>query len=98
MSTLHVRDLMTSAVVSVGPDESISSVQDLMDENRIRHVPVVDAKGRVVGLVSQRDVLQRVLFEDTGTVTDIMSWKTVTIGADKEASEAARIMLDHKYG
>ena len=98
MSTLHVRDLMTSEVLSVGPNESISNVQDLMDENRIRHVPVVDAKGRVLGLVSQRDVLQRALFEDTGTVTDIMSWKTATIGADEEASEAARIMLDHKYG
>ena len=98
MANLHVRDLMTSSVVSVGPDESISNVHNLMAANRIRHVPVVDAEGRVLGVVSERDVIQRALFEDTGKVTDIMAWKTETIEPDDAVATAARIMLDHKYG
>jgi CBS domain-containing membrane protein len=98
MSNLHVRDLMTSKVVSVSPDEAISNVQELMDKKRIRHIAVVDAKRRVLGVVSQRDVQTRSLFEDTGTVADIMAWKTKTIRADEALSKAARIMLDHKYG
>ena len=42
MANLHVRDLLTSKVVSVRPDESISKVEALMDRKRIRHVPVID--------------------------------------------------------
>jgi|KBSMisStaDraftv2_1062788.scaffolds.fasta_scaffold03077_12 CBS domain-containing membrane protein len=98
MSTLHVRDLMTSTVVSVGARESISHVLSMMDERRIRHVPVVDEQRTVVGVVSQRDVLQRALFQHSGTVNDIMSWHIETIGPDDDISVAARIMLDHKYG
>ena len=98
MSKLYVRDLMTSAVVSVGPDEPIDKVQSLMDSKRIRHVPVVDRAGRVLGVVSQRDVLQRALFEDTGAVSEIMAWKTETVEAHAPLSTAARIMLAQKYG
>jgi CBS domain-containing membrane protein len=98
MSNLHVRDLMTSAVVSVGPDEPIDKVQGLMERKHIRHIPVVDGAGRVLGVVSQRDVIQRALLEDTGAVSEIMAWKTETIGADEPLSKAARIMLGHKYG
>jgi len=98
MSTLHVRDLMTSTVVSVGARESISHVLSMMDERRIRHVPVVDEQRTVVGVVSQRDVLQRALFQHSGTVNDIMSWHIETIGPDDDISVAARIMLEHKYG
>ena len=98
MSKLHVRDLMTSAVVSVGPDEPIDQVQALMERKHIRHVPVVDGAGRVLGVVSQRDVIQRALLEDTGAVSEIMAWKADTIEADDELSKAARIMLDQKYG
>ena len=98
MSNLHVRDLMTSAVVSVGPDEPIDSVQELMDRKRIRHVPVVDRAGRVLGVVSQRDIIQRALLEDTGAVSEIMAWETRTIEADELLSKAARMMLGQKYG
>ena len=89
---------MTAAVVSVGPDEPINAVQNLMDRKHIRHVPVVDGAGRVLGVVSQRDVLQRALLEDTGAVSEIMAWKTETIDADEPLSKAARIMLGQKYG
>jgi len=61
-------------------------------------VPVVDEQRTVVGVVSQRDVLQRALFQHSGTVNDIMSWHIETIGPDDDISVAARIMLDHKYG
>jgi CBS domain-containing membrane protein len=98
MSKLYVRDLMTSAVVSVGPDEPIDKVQGLMERKHIRHVPVVDGAGRVLGVVSQRDLLQRALFEDTGAVSEIMAWKTETVEADAPLSKAARIMLGQKYG
>ena len=110
MSNLHVRDLMTSDVFTVGPDESITTLQDLMSGKRIRHVPVVD-DGAVLGLVSERDVLRRTFSQEADLplsvrldvltavkVRDIMTWEVETIDADEDLSTAAQIMLDNKYG
>ena len=98
MSNLHVRDLMTSDVVTVGPDESIDALKDLMVNERIRHVPVVDGAGALLGLVSERDLLLRALFEEENKVTDIMAWNVATIDPDQDVSRAARIMFDNKCG
>jgi CBS domain-containing membrane protein len=97
VSNPHVRDL-TPDVFTVGPDESIDALQDLMRKKGIRHVPVVDNDGAVLGVVSERDVLQGALFQETDTVADIMTWKVETIDADEDLSTAAQIMLDNKYG
>lgn len=97
MLNLHVRDLMTSRVFAVGRNESITAVQELMRKQHIRHVPVVDDDGVVIGLVSQQDVLQRGFFEDAGTVTDIMAWTVETIDAEAPLSAAAQIMREHRY-
>jgi CBS domain-containing membrane protein len=97
MSTLRVRDLMTSKVFSVGPNESIASIQDLMRKRHIRLVPVVDGDGAVLGVVSERDVVGRTLF-DADNASEIMSWRVETVDADAPASRAAQIMLDHRYG
>jgi len=98
MSNLHVRDLMTSDVFTVGAEESIAALQEVMRKNRIRHVPVVDDAGAVLGVVSQLDVLERSFFDEDGKVTDIMAWNVKTIDADDDVATAATIMLDNKYG
>jgi acetoin utilization protein AcuB len=46
---------MTPFPYSVGPDSSVTDVEQLMNRHRIRHVPVVD-QGRVLGVVSERDL------------------------------------------
>jgi len=98
MSNLHVRDVMTSRVFTVGPDESIDGLRHLMSKNRIRHVPVVDNRGAVLGVVSERDVLQRAFFQDDDKVTDIMPWRVATIDVNEDLAAAARIMLHGRYG
>jgi CBS domain-containing protein len=57
-----VSDLMTSHVVTCGPDEGVDRVMALMTEGRFRHVPVLD-QGRLVGLVSIGDVVKHRLEE-----------------------------------
>jgi len=102
---------MTSDVFTVGPDEAITTLQDLMNEKRIRHVPVVDDDGALLGLVSERDVLRRTFNQEADLplslqldvltavkVRDIMTWEVETIDADENLSTAAQIMLDNKYG
>jgi CBS domain-containing protein len=53
---LRARDVMTTRVVTCGPDDSMRAAQDLMRTNHFRHLPVVE-DGRVQGMLSLRDTL-----------------------------------------
>ncbi len=56
-ATLTAGDLMTRPVVTTGPDELVSNLARLMSSHKLRRLPVVDARGRLVGIVSRSDVL-----------------------------------------
>ena len=55
-TTTLVRDVMTVYVICCGTSDSIDEVADLMSHRRIRHVPVMDENGLVVGLISIGDI------------------------------------------
>ena len=111
MATLRVRDLMTSRVFTVQPDDPLSMLRDLMDQKLIRHVPVVDEGGALAGLVSDRDLLRRAFGGDVDLplslqddllaavrVREVMTWEVETVSSDQDAAEAAQVMLENKYG
>lgn len=54
-----VKDIMTSPAVTVGPDTSVRDTAKLLVSHRISAVPVVDAKNRVIGIVSEGDLMRR---------------------------------------
>jgi CBS domain-containing protein len=54
---LKARDIMTSPVIVIGPDDSVAGAMELMTDRRIRHLPVVES-GRLVGLVSIGDLVK----------------------------------------
>jgi CBS domain-containing protein len=51
-----VGDIMTAAPQCCGPDDDISEVERVMSERQVRRIPIVDASGRCVGIVSQADL------------------------------------------
>ncbi|HAA45249.1 MAG: conserved hypothetical protein with CBS domain [Halomonas sp. 54_146] len=53
-------DIMTPSVVSVGPDAEVRDIAQLLLKHRISAVPVVDGEHRVVGIVSEGDLMRRV--------------------------------------
>jgi CBS domain-containing protein len=53
------RDVMTANVISVSPDTTVRSVCNLMHEHEIGALPIVDVLGRVLGLVTDRDIVIR---------------------------------------
>lgn len=108
---MRVRDLMTPGVFAVGVEDDLETVTNLMDDRSIRHAPVVDAAGNLVGLVTQRDVLrtglsgQGQLPPETErqarlhvNVGEIMIPDVVTARPDQDIRDAARIMLENKFG
>jgi acetoin utilization protein AcuB len=53
---MQVKDIMTRNAISVEQDTPVGTAIDLMVERKIRHLPVVDARGTVVGIVTDRDL------------------------------------------
>ena len=109
MKSLKVRSIMTHPVVSLERDHSILLAGSLMRLRHIRHLPVAD-KGRLVGLVTHRDLLaaQAALLaaprgaltpeEMSVPVSRIMITNVWSTSPDTSLLDAGRIMLDHKYG
>ena len=57
--TTKLADVMTTDLISCTADGDIEEMLDLMEDNQIRRIPVVDASGRLVGIVSQADIATR---------------------------------------
>jgi CBS domain-containing protein len=56
---MNARDVMTTEVVSVSPETSTNKVAELLDKKGISAVPVVDAGGAPIGMVSEGDLIGR---------------------------------------
>lgn len=84
---MRVADFMTRRVVTVTPDTSILAAARLMLEHKISGLPVVDAAGRVVGIVSEHDLLRR---REDGGLAKGPHWLELMIEARGLPDEAAR--------
>lgn len=56
---MHAQDIMTANVITVEPDTSVQEIAKRLIENRISAVPVVERNGRVIGIVSEGDLMRR---------------------------------------
>jgi len=65
-----VREIMTSPVMYVRPDQTSEECMALMTENRLRHLPVLDG-GRLVGLVSIGDLVKDIISEQQFTIEQL---------------------------
>jgi len=108
---MKVKDLMTEKVLTVSPEDRVDRVFFLFNFENIRHVPVVE-KGRLVGIVSDRDIkkilgpVKKTIERADGTsvtissrkVRTLLSRKPVTIEPEQRAADAAAIMAKRKIG
>jgi len=102
---LRVADLMTIDPVVVSVDASIEDAEDLLRHHRITGLPVVDLAGRLVGVISQTDLLylavpsiQALIRQHTSgiRVGEIMSSPPVTVDAMATLRDAARRMQEER--
>jgi CBS domain-containing protein len=91
-SELTVSDLMTTTLITIKASEPIKEARADMDIGVIRHLPVVDDRGRLVGVVSDRDLIGK----KPQRVCDVMTRNVLTTTPDAPAFEAASMMLDNK--
>jgi len=95
-----VRNRMSRPVVTVRQDADFQKALALMQEKKLRRLPVVDDDGHLVGIVVERDLLVAAMryLQSRVEVGDVMTRNVVTVGADTDLNEVARTMLERKIG
>ena len=90
MIHLLARDVMTTEVVTVPPSVTVQGLARLLAERHISGVPVVDHMGRVLGIVSEADILSRRQGEET--VRAIMTTDVVAVTEEESVHEIALLL------
>ena len=103
-SYLRVGQFMTTDLFTVAPDDVVDLAASLMDWRHIRHVPVEDSEGQLVGLVSHRSLL-RLLSQGIPTeegreiaIEEIMHKDPITVTADTPTLDAIELMRRRQVG
>jgi CBS domain-containing protein len=107
---LTVRELMVNNPTTLDINETLDLAEDIMKLGRIRHMPVVE-EGKLVGIVSQRDLFRSALITALGfgrkttralvktiRIKEIMTKKVITIAPETSVKDAAREMVQRKIG
>jgi CBS domain-containing protein len=110
---MRVSDVMSRDVITIEPSRSCRDAASRMCGARIRHLPVVDRDGSLVGVVTDRDLRHRLfqpgVFREVGMVavdvllsdvpvSAVMSTPAIAIEAGADLEDAARLMLEDKVG
>ena len=98
-----VGQFMSTDLFTVNPDDLIDLAASVMDWRHIRHVPVEDADGQLVGVVTHRGLLRMMISRaesDTKPVTvrEIMVKDPVTVSPSTSSLEAMELMRTHRVG
>jgi len=107
---MKVRELMTGGLVCVSPETPVVDARQMMITKQIRHLLVTEDR-RLLGIVTDRDIRLNLPSQATSlsvwemnyllarlTVGEVMTKGVIVIGPDREARDAARLMMEHKIG
>jgi CBS domain-containing protein len=89
-----VENLMTRALLVVGPHHTVGVAEAAMRQGDVRHLPVISEDGKLEGVLSDKDL---VTAGPGATVSDVMSTEPITIGAEAPVYEAVALMLQHRF-
>jgi acetoin utilization protein AcuB len=108
---MFVRDRMSSPAVTITPDTPFQDALKLMHDHRFRRLPVLDAKGQLVGIVSERDLMYVSPSPATSLnvwelhyllsklqIQELMTGDVITTTPDTPIEDAAHLMADNKIG
>lgn len=103
-----VKERMSHHPITITPDASLNDALRVMREEKVRRLPVLDKKGKLVGIVLEKDLLYASPSPATSLsvhelnyliarikVEDLMSKNVITVAEDCPLEEAARIMVDN---
>jgi acetoin utilization protein AcuB len=104
-----LQEIMSTRLVTVEPDDALESIKQIFDSVKFHHVLVVDSGRKLVGVISDRDLL-RALSPYLGTSSEnardlatlkkrahqIMTRQPITLTAEATLADAVNLFLDHR--
>lgn len=104
-------DLMTENPRVIRPSQTVSEAVDLLQTLNVRHLPVVDDRGVLIGMLSDRDLgpMMKTFIEGASVetmvvplserrVADFMSGGVVSVQPESDVSEVIQLMLEERIG
>ncbi|MGO9014823.1 MAG: CBS domain-containing protein [Dissulfurispiraceae bacterium] len=109
---MFINKSMTRRVITIGPDDGVLEAKRKMEENNVRHLPVVDEYNKVVGIISDRDIRSAMpsVFSKSGEdlkeiqqmsalkVRDVMHKKVITISPMDTLEDALLLLQKSNKG
>jgi predicted transcriptional regulator len=91
-TSMIAKDIMTRDVIAASPAMSVKNLAAILIKNQISGVPVAAKDGKLVGIVSEADILAK----KGKDVRSIMSKKVISVSEDTAVEEIAKLMTTHK--
>lgn len=99
MVVMLVKERMSQRLVTIDPEVNLAEARALLDQHRIRHLPVVQ-ESRLVGILTDRDI------RSAGSVSplerikaaDAMTRNVISVTPETQVQEAAKLMVAHRIG
>ena len=89
------RDIMTRKVHTISPEASVQELAQLLSRHDISGVPVASKDGNIIGIVSEADILGKVVREGL-RVADIMSAEIIFVDEQTRVGEIAALLTERK--
>lgn len=101
-SDVRVEDVMSSPPITVGPQETVLNAARIMDENNIGSLIVIDENGSLLGIVTERDIVRKVVAKGLDPsrvrISEIMTKNPYYVTTDDSVVRAAEVMGEHGIG
>jgi acetoin utilization protein AcuB len=111
MPRSSVRELMTTRPVTLFDDDRLREAVELVTLHNVRHIPVLDRRGRLVGIVTDRDIKQTLpsplssaapeeyeALLETTPLGRVMSRDPLTVEPESDVADAVEILVSRKIG
>ncbi|MFM5539709.1 CBS domain-containing protein [Aeromonas veronii] len=108
---MTLSEIMTEHPFTLGPSNSVKQAMDLMQQERIRHIPIVDEQHHLLGLVTLTDILatresklllispeREAEFTESVQLDEIMTRQVASVDPHAGIKEAALYLQRHRYG
>ncbi len=108
---LRVRDVMTTYPMTIEQSDAAVAAREAMQSARVHHIPVVDGQGRLVGVLSHRDLLQAMVYAvsahreegdehplEAVSIAEVMHREVRTITPQQPLRDAVEVMLREQIG
>lgn len=91
-------ELMTTSVITVAPTASAREALRALGEGDVRHLPVLDERRELVGMVSDRDLLRLRGHDLSRPVSEVMSADVISVSPAAELEEIIELMTENRVG